>query len=239
MLDINKISHTSVYEEDWKKAKLGKFSASTNGKLFGEESHKGKFTDGAMTHIENIAGEIITGKPMRPEFFTDATNYGNANEPLAIERFCEVTGKTVLRNEGQKDTHRLIIQNEREGCTPDALIPMAEEKFLFDSTGTKIKVAPLETKCPPIHHRFIKIFKCITAMELKKADKIYFYQGLTQLVYVDSLIGYFAAYNFDFTIDMRIIEFKQIELRDEVKKFNDTMHYAKIEVDKIVKMFKK
>ena len=239
MLDINKISSSAVYEGGWRKNRLGKFCASQMGKIMSAKSHEGKFTEGAITHIENVAGEIITGKPMRPEFFTDATNHGNAEEPDAINRFCEMTGKVVLRNEDREDTHRLIINDEYSAATPDALIAMAEEKFLFDSTGTKIKIAPLEVKSPPIHHRFIKLFRCNTAQDLKKVEPMYFYQCLAQLVFTDSLVGYFAGYNFDFTTDMKIIEFKQIELREEIKNFKLTLEYAKKELQTILNLFKK
>lgn len=239
MLDIKKISHNAVYDEAWRKARLGKFCASQIGKIMSSKSHEGKFTEGAITYIENLAGEIITGKPMRAEFFTDATNHGNATEPEAIKRFCEVTHRSVLRNEDQNDTHRLIVNDDYSCATPDALLAMAEEKFLFDETGTKIKVAPLEVKCPLIHNRFIKLFKCITPQDLKKTEPLYYYQCLAQLIFCDSLIGFFAGYNFDFTTNMRIIEFKKMELRDEIKNFNLSLSYAKKELVKILEMFPK
>lgn len=244
MLLASKIQPVTAYQADWLKQKLGKFSASTNSKLFSEESHLGKFSVGAITHIENIAGEIVTGEPCREEFSSEDTDHGNATEPEAIDYFCEKIGKPALRNLEEyewvknTDTHRLIIQNEYEACTPDALIAMEKVKFIYDSTGTKLKIAPLEVKCPPKHHRFIKLYKCFTPSQLKNTAKDYYYQVLTQMVYCDSLVGYFAAYNKKFPNPMRIITFNKMEMKDEITKFNLTMGHARRELVRTVELLK-
>jgi hypothetical protein len=237
MLSIKKISHFDAYMEQWKKERLGKFTASMIGKLVSQNSHKGVFSAGAITYIECVAGEILTGKPAKAEFHTDYTDYGNATEAEAITYFQKVKGFNVLRDTERMDTHRLIINDEFTACTPDALIAMVPEKNLFDPTGEFIKVAPLEVKCPPVLHRFIKLYKCNTPQDLKNTEPLYYYQALSQLSFVDSLIGYFGCYNPDFPTKGKIIEFKKIELTEDLKNLNMTIDYAKKEVIKIIKMF--
>lgn len=238
MLDISKISIEGAHTDGWLKHKNGKFSASNFGKLIGEKSDKGIFTSGAMTYIEGIAGERLTGKPARFEFSSANTDYGNATEAEAISYFQQITGKTLMRNAERSDTHRLIINDDYSACTPDSLVCLADEKYIFDETGQFLKVAPLEVKCPPTHHKFLKMFKCTTPLELSKVEPIYYWQCITQLVFCDSPVGWFAVYNPDFPVKMRVIEFRKINLVDDIKRFKATLTAAKLEVDKIVNLFK-
>lgn len=238
MLDINKISHVAVYEKDWRKAKLGKISASKAGLLIGEKSHLGIFTKNAMTYIDGLAGEILTGEPAQEEFFTDATEHGNANEPAAIEYNAGLIGLNILRNSERGGTNRLIINDEYSGCTPDALLSKFENEKIFDSTGEFLKVDPLEVKSPKKHHRFIKLRKCKVPLDLKKAEPIYYWQVITQLCFCDSLNAYFGCYNDSFPVPGSYIHFKKIELMDDIKIFNATLIHAKREIIKTVEMLK-
>lgn len=236
MLELTKISHVCVYDTDWRKQRLAKITASQFGKLIGDGSDKGKFTKTAITYIEGLAGEFVTGEPMQEEFFTNATNFGNANESEAVLYFSEQLGMFPLRNTDRGDTHRLIINDEHSGCTPDALLSKYQDtNKLFDETETKIKVTPLEVKCPPVHHRFIKLFKCVTPHQLKYVEPLYFWQVITQMSFCSSLLGYFGAYNPAFPKG-RLIEFNQRELIADFKKFNNTLQYAKIELEKTINL---
>jgi hypothetical protein len=236
MLELSKISHSSVYTEDWIKQRLGKITASQFGKLIGEKSELGVFTKTAITYIEGLAGEIVTGKRAQEEIFTNSMDYGNAMEPECINYFCGQLEMFPLRNVDANDTHRLIINDNYSGCTPDALLSKCQDtNKLFDETGTKIKVIPFEGKCPPVHHRFIKLFKCENPMQLKYAEPIYYWQVITQMSFCNSLIGYFGAYNPSFP-NGRLIEFRQVDLMADFKKFIGTLHYAKIELEKTVNL---
>jgi hypothetical protein len=238
MLELSKISHTTVYNDDWRRQRAGKITASPFGKLIGEKSHLGIFPQTAITYIEGLVGELLTGLPAQEEFFNNATNHGNATEPEAIVYFANQLGMFPLRNADQGDTHRLILNDEHSGCTPDALLSKYQDvSKLFDETGTKIKVTPLEVKCPPIHHRFIKLFKCETAFQVKKTEPLYYWQVITQMIFCDSLNAYFGVYSPFFPIPGKLIEFKQVELMEDIKKFNLTLHYAKLELEKTLKLF--
>jgi hypothetical protein len=239
MLDINKIEIIPAYSDQWLKKRRGKITASPSGKLISENSHKGIFSQQAQTYIDGVAGEYVTGTPAKADFHTDYTDYGNATESEAITHFQEVTGKPILRDAESSDSHRLVVVDELQACTPDALVcTVSDTKYVFDETQTKLKVVPLETKCPAVLSQFIKLYRCETPADLKKAEKLYYWQCIFQLISCDALFGYFAVYNPNFPIKMRIIEFKKMELRDDVKFMNDTIAYAKKEILKTVELFK-
>lgn len=233
MLPINRISHTITHKEDWIKKRLGKITASQVSKLIGEKSDKGIFKTTAMSYLEGLAHEIITGERYQDEFFTNATNFGNANELDAINYFCEnFIKRKPLINTDNKDTHRLIILDEFIGCTPDGLIPLYEdENKLFDETGEYIKVSPLEVKCPP--KNFLKLYKCVTPQDLKKVEPIYYWQVLLQLHCCDSLNAYFGVYHPKYP-RKRFIEFKKIELIEDIKFLKNTLNFAKVELKNII-----
>jgi len=238
MLDITHISHTSVYNEDWRKARLGKITASMFGCIIGKDIEKGIINQTGITYLEGLAGEIITQRPAQEEFFTNATNHGNAYEPEAIEYFANQLGMFPLRNSERGDSHRLIIHDEYSGCTPDALLSKESDvNKLFDTSGNFIKVTPLETKCPPVHHRYIKLFKCKTPHDLKIVEPKYYWQVITQMVFCGSINAYFGAYNPFFTVKGRLIEFKQLELMQDIKLFHNALSLATEELKRNIKLF--
>ena len=251
-LPIERISHTAVYQEDWFNTKKGKFSASNNGKLISPKSHLGIFTDEAITYIENLAGEIDTGKRSQDELFNDDINWGNAHEPEAIEWFRQnvqrflgkppINGsdyqiQPVLRNEHTNDTHRLIIYDEHNCCTPDALVADYDDiNKLFDISGERIRVSPLETKCPKKFHRFIKLRKCKTPEDLKKEESKYHWQVITQMLYTDAVDGYFCCYHPYFKVKGSIIHYRRINLTEDFNKLIQTLAHAKTELIKTVNL---
>lgn len=234
MLDINKISSTAVYQADWLKARSGCVTASLFGQIVGEGSEVGKFSKGAMTILEGLAGERITGIRAKEEFFTNATNHGNATEPESIDAFCEATGMSVLRNEDAGDTHRLILYDEYCCCTPDSLV-LNNPKTPFNEAGTHLNVSTLECKNPLVHNQFIKLYRCLTPIDLKKTVPLYYWQVICQMLFCDVLKSYFCAYSPIFK-KIRIVEFRKIELLDDIKRAKATTEYAKIEIQKIVNL---
>lgn len=228
MLPICKISHVAVFEKEWRKAKLGKISASRFGELVGEKSHKGIFTQGAMTYLEGLVHEIITGKPARDEFFTKDTDWGNAHESEGVEFLAKKIGLNIMRNSERGGTNRLIINDEFSGCTPDALLTKYSEDKIFDQTGEFIKVSTLEVKCPQTG--FIKLFKCNTPADLKSINKIYYWQVITQMDFSNSLNSFFGVYHPDYPVKGKFIEFKKVDLIDDIKIFRATLEHAKNEI---------
>jgi hypothetical protein len=203
----------------------------------GDKSHKGDFTAGAVSYIEGLVGERLTGQPAREEFNTIYTDKGNSTEPEAIEYFCNSNSKIALRDTERGGTHKFIKYDDYCACTPDALIASTAADAIFNHSGESIKVAPLEVKCPSVLSQYIKLFKCNTPEDLKRTEKLYYYQIVSQLIFCDSLVGYFAAYNEFFPIKMKVITFRKMDLIVEIKNVLDTLHYAKIEIEKTMKLF--
>jgi hypothetical protein len=241
MLDINKINSAAVFNDDWRKARLGKITASCVSELIGENSHKGSFTKGAKTFLEGLAGERLTGKPARQEFFNQYTEHGNSTEPEAIDYFCansvEFAGFQLyaIRSMDDHSTHRLVEYDEDCACTPDALLTKSSDpNKIFDSTGNFILARSLEVKSPPVHHRFIKLYRCKTPQDLLATEPSYFWQTLSQLLFCDLMEGYFAAYNSDFKNKMRVIPFHKNQLAPELSKLRSTISHAKTYLNNLV-----
>ncbi len=97
----------------WMQARIGKFTASevhkllkggtrsmTKAELEGREKGDRRttvdvmFGEGAMTYIESVVAEIMTQQPIT-EFNSQATDWGNANEPYAAEEYAKRTGHQV------------------------------------------------------------------------------------------------------------------------------------------------
>lgn len=239
MLDLKKISYKNTHSEAWHKEKLGKFSASSVVALIGDKSDQGIFTKGAITHIEGKAGEICTGQPAEKEFFNDDTDWGNSHEPESLDYFSENIGRPFLRNEHDNTTHRLIIQNDYMGCTPDALMPVNPNN-LFDSTGNFLNVETVEGKCPPKHHRFIKLFKCLTPEDLKSVEAKYYWQVICQMHFCGAIKGWFFVYhpNFNGQKQLRKIEFSKLALLKDFTKLQKTLEFAQAELIRTVNLFK-
>lgn len=235
MLPLTKISHVAVHQKDWHQQRLGKFTSSKIGRLMGESSHKGVFTKGAISYIQEVAHEAITGQPYNEEVFTKDIEWGNAHEIEAIQYFLEKTGMSVLRDEDSWNTHRFIVHDEVFGSTPDALIPVRPTK-LFNDEGTAIDIRTLEVKSP--RKRFPKFYACITPGDLLKAESEYYYQKVSQMEFAGAAIGYWAAYHPDYPNKMRIIPFFKSSMVDEFTKFNATCAHAKILLNKTIASLK-
>ena len=239
MLKISKISLIDPLSPEWRKERMGRFTASEIGKLMSAKSHLGEFSKGGLTYIQGVAGEIITKKEAKAEFFNDNVNHGNATEPEAIRHFEKKMGLAVLRDSANGDTHRMIIEDQYSAATPDGLVALAPLDRLFSEDGESMNVASLETKCPPVPHRFMKLYACLTPLDLEKAEKLYFWQVIGQMEFCGALRGYFAAYNPDYPEDqrMRVILFEKMKLLDHFRKMNMTLFHAKRKLEEILATF--
>jgi hypothetical protein len=173
---------------------------------------KEPFTEGAMTYIYHKVGEELTGRSTaQDEVLEDEnTDWGNTYEPDAIKRFGQIKQLDFLV------TQRLISDPEsRFSSTPDA-IWVHGASLLKEG---QYNVSTLEVKCPRKYHKFIPYFQCHTPEDLKKFNKIYYWQVLDQMYNCDSAVGYFMAFHplFPESKNYRIIEFRKIDLWDDFK----------------------
>ena len=120
------LSNSQQGDEDWKLRRSGKFTASRFADLM--TNGRGSDTVGqtALTYIQEVATERITGIPIEGFQGNTATDWGHENEPLAIEQYEQRTGYKVM-------PAPFVTLNGWVGGSPDGLI---------DTDGL------LEVKCP-------------------------------------------------------------------------------------------
>lgn len=214
MLLINKISHKGVHTDEWMSERMGKITASMFYCLVSKDGNS--IPDGGLTYLYNKAGEIITGKRFDAEIFNDNINHGNALEAEAIEWSAKKIGLPIIRNTERGNTHRLIYINDYASCTPDALLSNSVSGNIFPDDD-HIDIVPLEVKSPLQHHRFVRLLKCKTPADLKKEEKKYYWQVLFQMAGCESARGFFGVYSDIFGNCGNTIEFKQLEVWDDMK----------------------
>jgi hypothetical protein len=207
MLHKSWISDIEIYSEQWHQMRLGK---ATSSKMFTQTTDK-PLTDGAWTYIYQKVGEELTGHTTAEDEQIEDENtiWGLTNEPIALQRFQEKMKVDFLA------TQKLIYHpDSRFSSTPDAIWIHG-----LALNGEEYNVSTNETKCPRKYHKFIPLYLCTTPAQLKAFNRNYYWQVLDQMDNCDSAIGYFCAFHplFPEGSNLRIIEFKKIELWDDFK----------------------
>lgn len=207
MLHKNWISQIEIYSDEWNAIRLGKFTSSKIHCIM----TKKPLTEEGVAYIHQKVGEAITGQSTCGEdekIDNDHTAWGVVNEPLAIQEFGRKKGLEYLV------VGKMIHQpGSRFSSTPDAI-------WVINSAVTKedcYNVATVEVKCPHKFNTFIPLYDCETPSDVKRENKSYFWQVLDQMDNCGSSIGYFVVYHplFPEGNNMRVIEFKKIELWDD------------------------
>lgn len=172
------------YKEEWRKARAGKFTSSKMHCL----TYPTGFTEGSINYIRDKVGEELTGNLADREIDTEATRWGLLHEEAAIRKFGLKKGlKFVI-------LQQLITDPEsRFGSTPDALIILRESP-----DKTQYEVEPVEAKCPPTFSAYIGLYECDTALEVKKENRIYYWQVIDQIHQCGANRGHFVIYHPDF-----------------------------------------
>jgi YqaJ-like viral recombinase domain len=167
--------------EKWRRDRLAKFTSSEIHYL----TYPTGFTEGSINYIRRKVGEELTGEPARQDFETDATRHGLLYEADAIHKFGVKKGLQFIV------VQQLIANPEtRCGSTPDGLILVRESP-----DKTEYEVETVEVKCPPSYDGYIGLFECDTPMQLKKENRIYYWQVLDQMDNCGSTRGHFVIYH--------------------------------------------
>lgn len=208
MLHKNWISNIEIYSKEWDLIRLGKFTSSMAHCLM---TKKALTVDG-ISYIHQKVGELITGQSGCSEeeknVENEYTGWGVSNEVFGIQEFGETMGIKYLV------IGKMIHEpGSRFSSTPDAL-------WVINSSVTKedhYNVATVEVKCPYKYNTFIPLYRCKTPKELRAEKPNYFWQVLDQMDNCGANVGYFVVYHPLFPVgnNMRIIEFRQIDLWDE------------------------
>lgn len=169
--------------DDWKRARMGRFSCSGLHRLMADEKRpmtedelakreKGSrvttiidssiLSTGALTYIEECLSEKLTGMPAKDEVKTAAMQWGIDNEPIAKKIYEAVFECKVIDS-------KYIPCGENFGGSPDGLID--------DEKGF------IEIKCPtrPVHLKYKTKVK--TMLDLLQIAPEYFWQ----------IVGYFIV----------------------------------------------
>jgi hypothetical protein len=169
------------------------------------------YTIGAMSYIYQKAGESITNQvaDMEDQIEDENTTWGLMYEPEALSKFQSVMGVKYLA------TQKLISNEKKQfSSTPDAI--WIHNECL---SGEEYNVSTAEVKCPRKYHKFFPLHACKTPQQLKDFSKHYYWQVLDQMDNCGSAVGYFVCYHplFPPATNMRIIEFRKIDLWDDFK----------------------
>lgn len=219
MLHKDHISDIQIYSDDWKKFRVGKFTSSKMVELMAEK----ELSIGALSYIDQKVGEYITGQNIasedEDELEDENTVWGLQYEPEALQVFANT--KKIKYLAVQKMIH---APGSRFSSTPDALHIINSSILQEDCYN----VASVEVKCPRKYPRFMPLYRCSTPEDLKKHSKKYYYQVLDQMDNCGSAIGYFACYHPLFPVgkNMKIIEFKKIDLWDDFLKLKQRKDIA-------------
>lgn len=213
MLKVGHISNIQIYSEEWDRARLGRFTSSRISPLMAERG----LSDGGQTYIYHKVGEFITGKStaLDDDVIEDEnTMWGKDNEPMAIRKF------GLLMNIEFLVVQKMIFDPEGQfSSTPDALWIHGQSVLKAE----EYNVSTLEVKCPRKYHKFIPLYECQTPADLKAFNKNYYWQVIDQMYNADSAMGYFGAFHplFPEGKNLRVIEFRKIDLWDEFKKMKE------------------
>lgn len=202
MLKVENISKIEIHTDEWRIARLAKFTSSMAYTIMGEKP----LTVGALTYIHERVGEDLSGVPAKYEVDTAETRHGLFYEPEAIKKFGEWLGVPFLI------TQKFITApNSRFSSTPDVIIPV--QKY---SDGWDVMTG--EIKCYPAYGHFIDCALCQTPAELYKVDKKLYWQVIDQMDNTGALKGYAVIYHPEFRSGgFRVIQFRKIELAQEFK----------------------
>ena len=102
--------------EDWKIARMGRFSCSQLSRLMAEPKSKSEtISAAAKTYVQECVAEKITGLRAKDDFTSKYTEWGNDNEPIAKGIYNEVMNVKIADSS-------YIPHDYNFGGSPDGLI---------------------------------------------------------------------------------------------------------------------
>lgn len=202
----HQISLDPALNEGYKKARLGKFTASKISCCMGAT----KVPDGGITYIRTRIGEELTGVTSEKEISTEEMQWGLQYEREALTRFGQLKGLEYLL------VQRFVFEEgSKFGCTPDGLWIKSEsiDKLSYE-------VATVEAKCYQVGNH-IKCALCSTPEEIKERDNSAYWQKIMQMEECGALVGYLCYFHPLMQAGgFRVIEFRKINLINDFKLFN-------------------
>ncbi|MCH2045669.1 MAG: YqaJ viral recombinase family protein [Saprospiraceae bacterium] len=200
--------------DEWLKARLGVFTASSAAKLVCTST----LTLTALDYIRKKALEEITGQQQDVITINAAMQHGIDCEPIAAARYAE------CKNEMLAETGLdLWSENNQVGASFDRVILN--------------KNAAIEIKCPALHTH-CKYMEIETAADLKKVAKNYYWQIMQQM-----LVGsfdYIDFVSFCPSLDVKELFILRVERNDkDIQQLKKCLLKAIQKKQQLVKLYKK
>ncbi len=207
MLNKDRISGIKTGTDEWKQARIGKFTSSQIFSLM----QKKELAEGFMGYIYQKVGEELTGVSVdEEELFieTNAMRWGFIYEPEALQKFGKIKGLDFLIVQ-----QLITVPGTRFGSTPDGLVIHNES-----TDQSAYNVSTVEVKCFPTYIRYIELALCRTPQQVKITNTRVYWQVLDQMDNCDCLTGYLVVYHPNFRAgNLNIVEFRKVQLLEDFK----------------------
>ena len=194
----HQLSLDPLLNEDYYKARLGKFTSSEWHCLMSDREST------RLNYIYRKVGERLSGRPARDNISVAATEHGLDYEREGLVKFGEKMGIV-----GLVKTQPLILDIDGMcGSTPDGVwITNDSEDGLYHNVRT------IEVKCPYSFDEYIRGWKCKTTKKKKKEKSDWYWQVLHQMQICDCLDGYFVCYQPFFSKGgINVIPFNKLDI---------------------------
>lgn len=164
----------------YKEERLGLFTASRISELLQTEKNGKGFGDKALTYINDILSEILTGET-KEESYSKQTEWGLMYEPLAMEKYIERygAGEKIIYYGQENPTFFSLAPNYQCGGSPDGMV---EEKKV------------IEIKCPYRTSRHIENLR-MNLEEFKVKRKEYYAQIQLNMVCTKTTVADFVSFD--------------------------------------------
>ncbi len=220
MLKKSHITKITLLSDEWYTHRLAKFTSSEIHYLTGV---KGLGSAG-YKYIYRKVGEELSARQSREQVDTEATRHGTLYEKEALDKFCQAKGIKWYISQTL-----ISIPNTRFSSTPDGILILQEaqnqEEYIVETT---------EVKCPLSYDGYIELALCNTPDDVKKIKHEHYWQVIDQMIVCGAMKGYLIIYQPHFRAgSLKIIEFSQLELRNDFKLLKERKELAVKEFESI------
>lgn len=242
-IDQDQAEELKQRSDQWRKDRIGKFTASEFHRLMAEAKRpmteseledykkanpKGTakliadptlLSDGAMTYVLEVAGEILTQMSADSDYQGIAMEWGIYNEPAAAKLYAKVKG-VECKEVGS------MQMNDYVSGSPDRLVPS--------------KNGGIEIKCPFSNHKHLENLMLANWQELKECHKDYYFQSIGGILLAKADWWDFVSYspNFGGSAKLGIVHIPFEEVQDDVRLLAIKLKVAEKKVIEIVNKFK-
>lgn len=221
--------------QEWLQARIGRFTSSEHWRLVASCTRpmtqaeldnrppKSKATtiadptllaDGAMTYIEEIIGEILTGLSADGDYMNKEMEHGILYEPQARRLYEMVTGYTV-KEVGIRELNRYVAGS------PDGLV---------DPDGG------VEIKCPYTNAGHVKNLRLIDWQDLKEKRKEHYWQCISGMIINKRKWWDYVSFspNFEGALKIKIIRIHEDDVKEDLRLLAIKLKYAVIKTEEIL-----